>query len=59
MAANRVNYVEVLKAKAKRYHDATTAPEHKALDHTQLRNKKNIDRWRAAYCKLLGWEDTQ
>jgi hypothetical protein len=57
----RVDYAEVLKERARRYHDATAAPEHKALDNIQVRNKKNIDRWRAEYCKLLNArkEDTQ
>ena len=55
----KVDYVEVLKARAKRYYDATVSPEHKALDHTQLRNIRNINRWRDKFCKQVQREDTQ
>lgn len=51
--AKRINYVEVLKARAKRYHVATAAPDYKPLDHTALRNQRNIKRWREAYCKAV------
>lgn len=61
MSASRVkvDYAEVLKARAAQYAATTAAPEHKALDHTQLRNMRNINRWRDKYCKLVQKEDIQ
>lgn len=47
----KTNYQDILKRKAAEAAVDIEHPEHKALDHVQLENKRRINAWREKYAR--------